>query len=543
MANQKIHEYILERFSIGDDDYFDIDYFDGTNYTSAKVKGSVIKALASAINIYNTDGTLTADRILDGDGNTLTFDDLRQLEINVNPAPLGTPGVDINVIPSGPLMRVKDATSGDIRFDVLQSGEIRFNNAYQFPLNDGASGEVLTTDGLGNLTFQPAGGGVNIYNSDGTLTADRTLTGNNFVLFFQTLGSFIVHSHKNNIDNVVFEVRTQSGYDSFTIRDHNTGDNLFTINNGTIQILNEYLLPSVDGTNGQVIVTDGVGNTSFQDAPNIYNNDGTLNGLRTLSGNQENLLFDNLGLFYVKINPPILQDWGVNVRVDTTNLTPGSDGTPFRVMRDQDNKILFASVEDGRVNVNEAYYLPSSAGALGEVLTSAGGSVVNWQSILSSIPYLPPIIPLFSFGTQGATFLANGNGAGGQYYFSATANNSILTQVSLDNAGKTYDASNLKLRIHWQLFSTVPLVTDTVIWRVTYVYITNVDDADSKVATVVQNTISVGTRLPNRLYTDDLNVMPGVANAKLLNISVARLGNTDTYPNTADLFGIELIKV
>lgn len=436
MANQKIHEYILERFSIGDDDYFDIDYFDGTNYTSAKVKGSVIKALATAINIYNTDGTLTADRILDGDGNTLTFDDLRQLEINVNPAPLGTPGVDINVIPSGPLMRVKDATSGDIRFDVLQSGEIRFNNAYQFPLNDGASGEVLTTDGLGNLTFQPAGGAVNIYNSDGTLT-----------------------------------------------------------------------------------------------------------GLRTLSGNQESLAFDDLGLFYVKINPPILQDWGVNVRVDTTNLTPGSDGTPFRVMRDQDNKILFASVEDGRVNVNEAYYLPSSAGALGEVLTSAGGSVVNWQSILSSIPYLPPVIPLFSFGTQGATFLANGNGAGGQYYFSATANNSILTQVSLDNAGKTYDASNLKLRIHWQLFSTVPLVTDTVIWRVTYVYITNVDDADSKVATVVQNTISVGTRLPNRLYTDDLNVMPGVANAKLLNISVARLGNTDTYPNTADLFGIELIKV
>jgi hypothetical protein len=46
MANQKIHEYLLERFSIGDDDYFDMDYYDGANYTSAKVKGSIIKNLS-----------------------------------------------------------------------------------------------------------------------------------------------------------------------------------------------------------------------------------------------------------------------------------------------------------------------------------------------------------------------------------------------------------------------------------------------------------------------------------------------------------------
>jgi len=44
MANQKIHEYPLERFVYGDDDYYDIDYWDGSDYQTAKILGSTIKA-------------------------------------------------------------------------------------------------------------------------------------------------------------------------------------------------------------------------------------------------------------------------------------------------------------------------------------------------------------------------------------------------------------------------------------------------------------------------------------------------------------------
>ena len=50
-----------------------------------------------------------------------------------------------------------------------------------------------------------SGSDTNIYNSDGTLTANRTLTGDNLVLLFQTMGQFNVHSHKNNTDNITFE--------------------------------------------------------------------------------------------------------------------------------------------------------------------------------------------------------------------------------------------------------------------------------------------------------------------------------------------------
>jgi hypothetical protein len=94
MANQKIHEYPLERFVYGDDDYYDIDYWDGAVYQTAKILGSTIKAaMLSGIAISLTapsafivggspvdgTGTLTltaaglANQYIRGDGTLATF--------------------------------------------------------------------------------------------------------------------------------------------------------------------------------------------------------------------------------------------------------------------------------------------------------------------------------------------------------------------------------------------------------------------------------------------------------------------------------------
>lgn len=55
MANQKIHQYPIERFVYGDDDFYDVDFWDGLVYQTAKIKGSVIKAaLLSGIAISLT---------------------------------------------------------------------------------------------------------------------------------------------------------------------------------------------------------------------------------------------------------------------------------------------------------------------------------------------------------------------------------------------------------------------------------------------------------------------------------------------------------
>jgi hypothetical protein len=92
-----------------------------------------------------------------------------------------------------------------------------------------------------------SGGSVNIYNTDGTLTTDRILTGDNKVLLFQTMGQFNVHSHKNNTDNITFEVRSDATYHSFAVKDHNTGDEIFTIKNKYVTVLKpKYTVELID---------------------------------------------------------------------------------------------------------------------------------------------------------------------------------------------------------------------------------------------------------------------------------------------------------
>jgi hypothetical protein len=75
MANQKIHEYPLERFAYGDDDYYDIDYWDGLIFQTAKIRGSVIKnaiLTGIAINLTAPSAFIVGGSPTDGTG-TLTL--------------------------------------------------------------------------------------------------------------------------------------------------------------------------------------------------------------------------------------------------------------------------------------------------------------------------------------------------------------------------------------------------------------------------------------------------------------------------------------
>ena len=58
MANQKIHEYLNTATTIGASDYYDVDKFDGVNYTSSKISGaSLMAALKCGIYSQTTQGT------------------------------------------------------------------------------------------------------------------------------------------------------------------------------------------------------------------------------------------------------------------------------------------------------------------------------------------------------------------------------------------------------------------------------------------------------------------------------------------------------
>jgi hypothetical protein len=65
MGNE-IHNYALEKYRVGDDDYFDMDYFDGLTFTTAKIKGQYLRAgqFTQVVNGAVVSGTTTETSIL-----------------------------------------------------------------------------------------------------------------------------------------------------------------------------------------------------------------------------------------------------------------------------------------------------------------------------------------------------------------------------------------------------------------------------------------------------------------------------------------------
>lgn len=81
------------------------------------------------------------------------------MEFHVNPAGQSTT-IEAMMISGGGNLGI--GTSSPLQKLHIQNGTIRIDNGanpYTFPGSDGAANEVLTTDGLGNVSWQPAGGG------------------------------------------------------------------------------------------------------------------------------------------------------------------------------------------------------------------------------------------------------------------------------------------------------------------------------------------------------------------------------------------------
>jgi hypothetical protein len=157
MANE-IHNYSIERFAFGDDDYYDIDWFDGSVYRTAKIKGSVIKAgiLAGAtdVNVYNSDGTLAGNRTITGANFEILFQTIGQFIVESHKN-----GVDGNVIfevrsdPTNHSFIIRDHNT-NVHIFACRNGAVEISDAYFLPTNTGTNGQVMTTDGAGNATWE-----------------------------------------------------------------------------------------------------------------------------------------------------------------------------------------------------------------------------------------------------------------------------------------------------------------------------------------------------------------------------------------------------
>lgn len=91
------------------------------------------------------------------------------------------------------------------RIRIAGSGPITFNSAYTFPTADGSSGQVLQTNGSGILSFQTPAGATTIYNGDGSISSNRSVT----------LGSSNLTFDASSSGDLSFTLGSDANYDFF----------------------------------------------------------------------------------------------------------------------------------------------------------------------------------------------------------------------------------------------------------------------------------------------------------------------------------------
>ena len=118
-----INQYPNESLTFNDEDFYDIDFFNGSGYETRKIKGSTIKAgiAAASGSIYAQDGTLTGNRILNGGGFTWANLDVKAFFMQLVPdAGLNALGYDVdstNMNPADAYLLISDTATGQ---DILK---------------------------------------------------------------------------------------------------------------------------------------------------------------------------------------------------------------------------------------------------------------------------------------------------------------------------------------------------------------------------------------------------------------------------------------
>lgn len=214
------------------------------NTSTGQAEWSAIPPLAQT-NIYTHDGTLTGTRTLHGGNQGLLFDTLESFEVN-------SAGGAINLI-----------TSGDGILS-LQTDRVGDGKA--------VDGEFLklVNAGLGHVEFSALPASTNIYNSHGTLTSDRTLTGAGKDLHF-------------------------TGIDVFDA----SATNLDLVASGRLGLRTPELASASEG-HVLTLLDKPTGKVDFRPFQNLYSTDGILLSNRIVQGGFKDLSFSNLNSFNVR---------------------------------------------------------------------------------------------------------------------------------------------------------------------------------------------------------------------------------------------------
>jgi len=170
------------------------------------------------------------------------------------------------------------STSGTV---TVKAAAIAGTTTFQLPASNGISGYVLVTDGLGNTSWASAGGAAG--NAAGI---DKNVQ-------FNDAGSMA--------GNAAFNFDKATAALSLGVASATTGKiafynalsaNATTIQGGNASAAVTYTLPTADGTNGQVLITNGSGALSWTTVASGL----TVGTTAITGGTSGRILYDNAGV-------------------------------------------------------------------------------------------------------------------------------------------------------------------------------------------------------------------------------------------------------
>lgn len=244
------------------------------NLTTANI-GTVQTASLQATG--GTANSISMASVTISSGNA-TFTNVTATQANVttaNVANLQTANAQI----TGGTITASDITlnaQGDVRFaDADSSNWVAFqgpatvatNVTWTLPATDGTSGQVLSTNGSGTLSWSAGGGG-----GTGDVVGPASSTDNAFARFDLTTGKLLQNSNATLSDagapifvgSVDISGTSASGADLKLYEDTDNGTNYVAFKAAASIPANvTWTLPSADGTNGQVLSTNGSGTLAW----------------------------------------------------------------------------------------------------------------------------------------------------------------------------------------------------------------------------------------------------------------------------------------
>ncbi|HEY8361293.1 MAG TPA: hypothetical protein VIK77_00250 [Tissierellaceae bacterium] len=377
----------------------------------------------SSVNtIYTGDGVLQSNRVIDGNGLNLSFTSLSEFTLEADNIILPKlPPTNIEAIPD---ILVRNTTTGEI--EVVSSSDLEYPN---------------------------------IYNSDGTLTGDRALSGDDsYGLAFKELLSFTIESDEITFvntpatDNTISKVlgRDVNGNIrevdlpvSFNITDGSNNDVvnftdklLFTKNlaSGVLSLIvsdNTITLNTntTGATDGDILGLSG-GELSFitpTPNENIYNSDGTVTSSRTVNLNGNSLEFsDGDKVIIEALELTLKGENSVYLVTPGVNASTATIGSYLKLIDPATGEVEFDTISTlGTVtsfiagNLNPIFSTtitnPSTTPTLTFTLDNvAAYSILGNNTNASATPtYFSPVLASGLFANQGTTTtVLIGNAAG-----------------------------------------------------------------------------------------------------------------------------------